>query len=75
MTKEERILRLLTIQPTDLAMWTRLCRKVNKQIANSHPKYPPLEDMQVLSYVKRLLPEIRAMIAAIDWASEELDKP
>jgi hypothetical protein len=65
-TTEQRVLRLLTIQPSDLAMWTRLCRKVDKQVAEAHPAWPPLGDMRLLSYVKRLLPEIRTMIRGID---------
>jgi hypothetical protein len=47
-------------------MWARLCRKVDKQVANAHPAWPPLGDMRLLSYVKRLLPEIRTMIREID---------
>ena len=66
MITEQRVLRLLTIQPSDLAMWTSLCRKVDKQVANAHPAWPPLGDMRLLSYVKRLLPEIRTMIREID---------
>ena len=66
MTQLERISRILKIQPQDLALWTRLCRNVNKQIAMAHPDYPRLEDMQLLSFVKRLLPEIRSMMESPD---------
>lgn len=66
MISKERALRMLTIKPTDLAMWTTVCRRVNKQVAAAHPEYPCLQDMQFLSYVKRLLPEIRAMITTMD---------
>lgn len=73
MTKEERILRLLTIQPTDLSIWMKLCRRLNTQVATAHPNYPRLQDMQVMSYVKRLLPEIRAMIAVFEKDPEKPD--
>jgi hypothetical protein len=73
MTKKERILRLLTIKPTDLSRWTRFCRQINSQIAAAHPNYPRLDEMQVLSYVKRMLPEIRAMIVRMDADAEKSD--
>jgi hypothetical protein len=66
MVSREQVLRMLTIKPEDLAVWTRVCRGLNKQMATAHPRYPGLSDMQLLSYVKRLLPEIRAMISLID---------
>jgi hypothetical protein len=64
MTDKERILRLLTIRPEDLRRWSKLCRDVLKQVAIAHPDYPVLRDAQLMSIVKRLLPEIRAMIRA-----------
>lgn len=66
MTDREGTLRLLTIRPEDLRRWTMVCRKVGKDLYGSHPDYPRLDDMQLLSLVKRLLPEIRAMIASGD---------
>jgi hypothetical protein len=66
MTEEARLNRILKIQPGDLALWTKLCHKVNKQVASAHPDYPRLDDMQLLSFVKRLLPELRAMISSVD---------
>ena len=55
MISEERALRMLTIQPTDLSKWTKVCSRVNKQMAAAHPDYPLLRDMQLLSYVKEPL--------------------
>jgi hypothetical protein len=69
MIPQERVLRLLTIKPADLSKWTRLCNRLNNQAAAAHPEYPVLRDMQLMSFVKRLLPEIRTMIAAIDKSS------
>ena len=66
MISEERVLRMLTIKPTDLSKWTKVCNRINKQVAAAHPEYPSLRDMQLMSYVKRLLPEIRAMVPIID---------
>ena len=62
----EKILRLLTIAPTDLGVWIRLCRKVARDLYDAHPDYPRLSDMQLLSFVKRLLPEIRALVSNVD---------
>ena len=73
MVSEERVLRMLTIKPGDLSKWTKVCRRVNKQIAVAHPENPCLQDMQLLSYVKRLLPEVRAMISTIDEETEKRD--
>ena len=63
MISEERVLRILTIRPTDLSRWSKICHRVNQQVASAHPEYPRLQDTQLMSYVKRLLPEIRAMVA------------
>ena len=68
MTDQDRILRLLTIRPEDLGRWARLSRGVLKQVAIAHPEYPALRDYQMMSIVKRLLPEIRAMILADEKA-------
>jgi hypothetical protein len=75
MISRERVLRELTIRPTDLSKWTKLCRRINAQVESAHPDYPRLRDMQLMSHVKRLLPEIRAMISAIDENSERPDAP
>ncbi len=61
MTEEERFLRLLTLRPEDLSRWTKLCRTVIQEVRIAHPGYPPLTEMQLMSYVKRMLPKIRAM--------------
>ena len=63
MTEDERALRLLTIRPEDLSRWTRLCRTVIQEVRIAHPNYPPLTEIQLMSYVKRMLPRVRAMIA------------
>lgn len=63
MTEHERIIRALTIMPEDLGRWTRICRKVGGDLYRAHPEYPRLTEMQLLSFVKRLLPEIRVMIS------------
>ena len=59
---EERIQRILTLRPEDLSRWTRLCRALILEVRQAHPNYPPLTEMQLLSYVKRLLPRIRTMM-------------
>jgi hypothetical protein len=64
MTEKERALRLLTIRPEDLRAWHRMCREVTKEVAAAHPNYPALTETQLLSFVKRLLPRVRALIAA-----------
>lgn len=46
-----------------------LCRKIGVEMQHAHPTYPHLNEMQLLSFVKRLLPEIRAMIAKLDDSS------
>lgn len=61
-TYEERVRNVLALQGNQ-ALWMRVCRNVNKQMAIAHPEYPRLDDMQLMSFVKRLLPEIRALIA------------
>jgi hypothetical protein len=71
MMSQERVLRILTIRPEDLSRWSKVCRKVNKQVTDAHPEYPRLQHMQLMSYVKRLLPEIRAMVMTIDAAGDE----
>ena len=58
MTDKDRILRMLTIRPEDLSKWAKLCRGVQKQVAAAHPDYPILGHAQLMSMVKRLLPEI-----------------
>ena len=70
--EREKILRLLTIEPTDLALWTRLCRKAARELYVAHPDYPRLTEMQFLSFVKRLLPEIRALVSGIDRGRDDL---
>jgi len=66
MTDKERALRILTIQPTDLSRWMKLCRRLVNEVRIAHPAYPPLTETQLMSYVKRLVPEIRSMIDADD---------
>lgn len=66
MNEQDRIMQLLTIQPEDLGRWTRICRKVGAALYRAHPDYPYMTDRQLLSFVKRILPEIRAMIAEAD---------
>ena len=66
MTDRERIIRLLTIEPGDLRRWTRACQKVCKELYLAHPEYPRLNEMRLTSFVKRLLPEIRAVVANLD---------
>ncbi len=66
MNDRDHIIRLLTIHPEDLSRWTRLCQKVGREMHLAHPNYPHLNEMQLMSFVKRLLPEIRAMISGMD---------
>jgi hypothetical protein len=73
MISRQRVLRELTIRPIDLSKWSKVCRRVSVQVETAHPESPLLRDMQLMSYVKRLLPEIRAMIAAMDDDSETPD--
>ena len=73
MISREHILRALTIGPRGLSKWSKVCRRVNNQVAIAHPAYPVLTDSQLMSYVKRLLPEIRAMIAALEEETERSD--
>ena len=66
MNDRDRILQLLTIQPENLSQWTRLCQKVSKELYRAHPDYPHLNEMQLMSFVKRLLPGIRALVSGLD---------
>jgi hypothetical protein len=50
-------------------MWTRLCREENKRVAAARPGDPNLQNMRLLSYIERLLPEIRGLSATIDGDS------
>jgi hypothetical protein len=70
MISRETVLRALTIQQTGLSKWAKVCRRVNNLVGIAHPNYPLLTDAQLMSYVKRLLPEIRAMIAALEEETE-----
>jgi len=64
-------MRRLTIGPNGLGPWMRVCRKVGKELYAAHPEYPRLSDTQLMSFVKRLLPEIREIIASVDAAARE----
>ncbi len=74
MNDRDRIIRLLTIHPEDLSRWTRLCQKVSREVHLVHSDYPHLNEMQLMSFVKRLLPEIRAMISSVDVSSGHDDE-
>lgn len=66
MSDRNRILRMLTIQPQDMSRWMCVCQRVHRSTYHVHPNYPALTDMQLMSFVKRLLPEIRTMISNLD---------
>ena len=63
-------LRILKLRPENMGFWIRACRKVAREVAKVHPDYPVLTDAQLLSFVKRLLPEARAHVMAELAASE-----
>jgi hypothetical protein len=75
MVSRESVSRMLTIRPGDLSTWIKVCRRVNKQVAAAHPESPSLQDMQLLSFVKRLLPEIRAMMSSLGGGRGYLKTP
>lgn len=52
----------LTISPTDLSDYTKMCDRVLKEIKITHPEYPRLTPIELLSYVKRLLPMLRERV-------------
>jgi hypothetical protein len=66
MTETKRVLEILTIRPQDLSTWTKLCRKVTNEVAIAHPDYPTLSETQLLSFIKRMLPDLRARVASTE---------
>lgn len=59
---KQRVLRELRIMPEDMSEWAKMTDALVKEVRGIHPDYPEMTGVQLMSYVKRLLPKIRKRI-------------